>query len=234
MALLLGLLLLSAAPATGWSAPPALLARAYADKLDTSESYTVSGLVHMDSFKPLARSQLEVVLRVAGVQRRVTWPLPNSSFAFHRVPPGTHALDVVATGFEMATVRVDVSSYHGRVRFSYAASPDKPLRTPLVLFPHQLALYAEPVQGFGLRYLLQNPMYLGLGFMAVFAFALPKIMANMDPEEMKIMQDQLAKGGMKGLLSGALNGPPEEEVKKLKGARASAAPPAAKKVTAVD
>jgi hypothetical protein len=39
-----------------------------------------------------------VSLTVAGVHRRVTRPLPDNSWAFKDVPPGTHVLEVVADG----------------------------------------------------------------------------------------------------------------------------------------
>ncbi len=43
-------------------------------------------------------AQVEISLTVAGVQRRVTRPKPDNSWAFKDVPPGTHVLEVVATG----------------------------------------------------------------------------------------------------------------------------------------
>jgi hypothetical protein len=42
--------------------------------------------------------QVEITLTVAGVQRRVTSPKPDNSWAFKDVPPGTHVLEVIATG----------------------------------------------------------------------------------------------------------------------------------------
>jgi hypothetical protein len=101
-----------------WSAPQPLLEAAYTDKLEPGET-DVNGYVALDRFAPVPRSeartqlarrgsacpnttalraQIEVVLTVAGVQRRTAHVLPNGAWAFHSVPSGTHALDVVAAG----------------------------------------------------------------------------------------------------------------------------------------
>ena len=82
----------------GWSAPAELLESVYADKLEAPEYFSVSGFLALERFAPVQRAQLEVVLTVGGVQRRTARVLPNAAWTFHGVPPGTHALDVVAPG----------------------------------------------------------------------------------------------------------------------------------------
>lgn len=91
-------LLLALPLAAGWSAPAQLLQSVYAEKLEAPEYFTVTGFVALERFAPVPRSQLEVVLTVGGVQRRTARVLPNAAWTFHGVPPGTHALDVVAPG----------------------------------------------------------------------------------------------------------------------------------------
>ena len=108
----------------------------------------------------------------------------------------------------MPPVRVDVigAGRSARVRYARVDQPTNPLRPPLVLGPVARVAYADPKPEFTLRSILRNPMYLGLGFMLVMAFAMPKLMDSMDPEEMKALQEQMAKGGTMGALSGLLSG----------------------------
>ena len=92
----------------------------------------------------------------------------------------------------MTTIRVDVSALQaGRTRFSLPLQPEQALRTPLVLVPTGRVMYSEPVVGWSLRYFMQNPMYVVIGLMAVFAVAMPRMMESMDPEELKAMQARL-------------------------------------------
>jgi hypothetical protein len=176
------------------------------------------------------RAQVLVALSVGGVHRRVTRPLPDNSWSFKDVPPGTHSLEVVAdgalprtraaaaeaapaalggaacgcalafnpsatpacplflrlkrpgAGFEVPLVRVDVGAEDGRVRFSRADAPTRPLRAPLVLGPTQRIAYAVPQQPWSLRSLLSNPMYVIMGLMAAMMFLMPRLMENIDPE----------------------------------------------------
>ena len=111
-------------------------------------------------------------------------------------------------------MRVDVSRDTGRVRFSRADAPARPLRSPLVLGPVALASYADPKQEFTLRSILTNPYYMIMIMMAVMAVVMPRMMNNIDPEELKAMQEQMGQGGTMGLLSGILAGDPPPSAKK--------------------
>lgn len=122
-------------------------------------------------------------------------------------------------------MRVDVSG-SGRVRFARADAPALPLRAPLVLAPVALQLYADPAPRFGLRSLLANPVYLLLGFGALFAFVLPRWLESMDPDELKKIQEAQSKGGlaaMLGLAPGGGGGTEGEEGKEGGAAPAAAA-----------
>jgi uncharacterized membrane protein YgcG len=130
-------------------------------------------------------------------------------------------------------VRVDVSREDGRVRFARADAPTRPLRAPLVLGPVARVTYADPSQALTLRSFLRNPYYVMMGVMGVMMIAMPRLMASIDPEELKAMQDEMGKGGTLGLMQGLLNGqePPSIAAKKKKegsggggGAAAGAAP----------
>ena len=69
----------------------------------------------------LVTSQIEVVLLVAGTQRRVTKLRPDNAWAFHNVPPGTHALELVAPGASGARSATRVLAVHTCVRPPLAA-----------------------------------------------------------------------------------------------------------------
>lgn len=164
------------------SSPIPRLEDVYAHKLQAKEYFTVSGYIAPERFAPVPKPEIELVLTLAGVQRLSTRVLPDNSWAFKLVPPGTHVLEVIATGarrrapsrvggasptprapslrppgYEVPTLRVDVSQA-GAVRFSRVEAPQIALRKPLVLSPHALQLYADPVSGWSLRSLMQNPM----------------------------------------------------------------------------
>ena len=96
--------------------------------------------------------------------------------------PLVFAPEAPGAGFEVPLLRVDVGAEDGRVRFSRADAPTRPLRAPLVLGPTQRVAYAVPEQPWTLRSLLANPMYLIMGLMAVMMFVMPRLMENIDPE----------------------------------------------------
>ena len=123
----LALACLASRAASLGSSPSASLPRpeeVYAPLLAGASRHAVGGYVTPDGFAPLKPSearparprrharcahaltrprtlsfpQVLVSLTVAGVHRRVTRPLPDNSWAFKDVPPGTHVLEVVADG----------------------------------------------------------------------------------------------------------------------------------------
>ncbi len=61
-----------------------------------------------------------------------------------------------------------------------------------------------------------NPTVLMMGFMGLMAWGMPKMMENMDPEELKKMQEEMGDSPMAGMLGG---GVPQSNKAKKKAAR---------------
>lgn len=60
----------------------------------------------------------------------------------------------------------------------------------------------------------RNPTVLMMGFMGLMAWGMPKMMENMDPEELKKMQEEMGDSPMSGLLGGAAGVPSNKAKKK--------------------
>jgi len=134
-------------------------------------------------------------------------PRQDGSFKVHAVPPGTYLLEVLDTQSVWPTVRVDVSASNGKARALLTHSR-QPLPFPLPLEP----LVAKPTffekrEGFQWSQMLMNPMVLMMGVTVLIMVVFPKMMQNMDPEQLKEMQS------MQGGLADMLN--PEKQKEKL-------------------
>lgn len=79
-------------------------------------------------------------LTVAGVHRRVTRPLPDNSWAFKDVPPGTHVLEVVADGASRGHAPAAAASALPAASQSLRAAPSSTLGRPR-LFCRSHALF---------------------------------------------------------------------------------------------
>merc|ERR1719502_1154060 len=120
-------------------------------------------------------------------------PRQDGSFKLHAVPPGTYLLEVMDTQSVWPTVRVDVSATNGKARALLTHSR-QPLPFPLPLEP----LVAKPVffekrEGFNWGQVLM------MGVTVLIMFVMPKMMQNMDPEQLKEMQSM--QGGLADMLN---------------------------------
>ncbi|KAH9560826.1 hypothetical protein CY35_06G127600 [Sphagnum magellanicum] len=118
----------------------------------------------------------------------------NGGQKFQGVPAGTRLLEVVALGYFFSPVRVDVNSrLQGQVCASLVETgcslPDSLVLEPLqeeYYYEKWFASIWESVMG-----LLKSPTGLMIGFMVVCIFLLPKLMDQIDPEEMKRVQEEM-------------------------------------------
>jgi hypothetical protein len=115
------------------------------------------------------------------------------------VAPGTYLLEVLDVQSVWPTVRLEVSmNAPGKARALLTHSR-QPLPFPLPLEP----LVAKPVffekrEGFQWKGMLMNPMVLMMGVTFVLMFVFPKMMSNMDPEQLKEMQQvRVATNGLR-------------------------------------
>jgi hypothetical protein len=133
-------------------------------------------------------SNIKVVLNGG---QKLSFVRIDGSFAFQGVPAGTHLLEVVALGYFFSPVRVDVSSrLQGQVCASLVET-GRSLPDSLVLEPLREEYYYEKREPFSAMGLLKSPMGLMIGFMVVCVFLLPKLMDQIDPEEMKRVQEEM-------------------------------------------
>lgn len=156
------------------------------------EGYTIDGRVRVEGLTgkgvPFKASNVMVILNAG---QKVAFIRPDGYFAFPGVPAGTHLLEVVAPGYFFSPVRVDVSArLNGQIQATLTETR-RILSEPLILEPLREEIYFEKREPFSLMGLLKSPMGLMVGFMAVAVFLLPKLMENIDPEEMKKVQEEM-------------------------------------------
>ncbi|KAL9674942.1 hypothetical protein QQ045_003141 [Rhodiola kirilowii] len=148
---------------------------------------------------PGTLSNVKVILNGG---QNVSFLRPDGYFSFHNVPAGTHLIEVAAMGFFFSPVRVDVSARNpGKIQA--ALTENRRGLTELVLEPLREEQYHEIREPFNIMSLVKSPMGLMMGFMILVVFVMPKLVENMDPEEMKRTQEEMRNQGVPSL-SGTL------------------------------
>ena len=127
-------------------------------------------------------------------------PRQDGIFKFHAIAPGTYLLEVLDTQSVWPTVRLDVSAKAAGKARALLTHSRQPLPFPLPLEP----LVAKPAffekrEGFQWKGMLMNPMVIMMGVTLLIMVVFPKMMANMDPEELKQMQQM--QGGITDMLN---------------------------------
>ncbi|KAG5590851.1 hypothetical protein H5410_041365 [Solanum commersonii] len=121
-------------------------------------------------------------------------------FQSHNVPAGTHLIEVSAIGYFFSPVRVDVSARNpGKVQA--ALTETRRSLSELVLEPLRDEQYYEMREPFSVMSLVKSPMGLMVGFMVVVMFLMPKLVENMDPEEIRKAQEEMRSQGVPSLSS---------------------------------
>ncbi|KAL1935198.1 hypothetical protein VTP01DRAFT_4338 [Rhizomucor pusillus] len=127
----------------------------------------------------------------------------DGQFEFNDIAPGSYLLEIQSADFIFPKVRVDIQADDAKVRGAYTQygslwdSRGFSLDYPFELRAKATANYFTTPQKFNLLGMFKNPMFLMIGFSAVMMLVLPKMMANMDPEMMKEMNQ--AQTGMPSL-----------------------------------
>ncbi|KAL5200322.1 hypothetical protein ABZP36_021525 [Zizania latifolia] len=161
----------------------------------SAEGHTIAGRIKIDAAitsakgfgLPAKTSNTKVILNGG---QRVTFARPDGYFAFHNVPAGTHLIEVSSLGYLFSPVRVDISARNpGHIQA--ALTDTRRVLNELVLEPLREEQYYEIREPFSIMSLLKSPMGLMLGFMVIMVFVMPKMMENIDPEEMKQAQEQM-------------------------------------------
>ncbi|KAG2613146.1 ER membrane protein complex subunit 7 homolog isoform X1 [Panicum virgatum] len=159
----------------------------------SGDGYTIAGRIKIDGANvkgfglPAKTSNTKVILNGG---QRVTFARPDGYFAFHNVPAGTHLIEVSSIGYFFSPVRVDISARNpGYIQA--ALTETRRVLNELVLEPLKEEQYYEVREPFSVMSLLKSPMGLMVGFMVLMVFVMPKMMENIDPEEMKQAQEQM-------------------------------------------
>ncbi|XP_038696484.1 ER membrane protein complex subunit 7 homolog [Tripterygium wilfordii] len=180
-----------------------LLSTAIAISPGSNDGYTIHGRVKIPSMSikgfglPAKKSNVKVILNGG---QKVTFVRPDGYFSFHNVPAGTHLIEVAAIGYFFSPVRVDVSARNpGKVQA--ALTENRRGLSELVLEPLREEQYYEIREPFSIMNVVKSPMGLMVGFMLVVVFLMPKLVENMDPEEMKRAQEEMRNQGVPTLAS---------------------------------
>lgn len=118
----------------------------------------------------------------------------DGSFSFHDVSPGVYLLDVLSVTHMFGQVRVSVQEDRVRaIAYAFPGAEKELTGYPVTLRAHAKYQYFEKRAPLSFRHLLKNPMMLMGLFMVAVMFFMPKMMENMDPEQMREMQAEMAK-----------------------------------------
>lgn len=174
---------------------------AFSIQSGTAGGYTINGRVKIPNIGmkgfglPGKLSKAKVILNGG---QRVSFLRPDGYFSFHDVPAGTHLIEVDAIGYFFSPVRVDVSARNpGKVQA--ALTENRRVLSELVLEPFREEQYYEIREPFSIMSVVKSPMGLMMGFMVVVMFLMPKLVENMDPEEMKRAQEEMRNQGVPSL-----------------------------------
>ncbi|CAN8326903.1 unnamed protein product [Cochlearia groenlandica] len=167
----------------------------------SEDSYTITGRVRIPASTSIGHaskfSNIKVVLNGG---QNITFLRPDGYFTFHKVAAGTHLIEVFALDYFFSPVRVDVSArHHGKVQAILTET--RRSLTELVLEPLRADQYYEMREPFSVMSIVKSPMGLMVGFMVVVVFLMPKLMENIDPEEMKRAQEEMRSQGVPSLSS---------------------------------
>ncbi|XP_050363213.1 ER membrane protein complex subunit 7 homolog [Argentina anserina] len=182
-----------------------LISPALAISPPSADGYKINGIVKIPGLGVKGFglhgkiSNIKVILNGG---QSVTYLRPDGIFTFHNVPAGTHLIEVYAIGYFFSPVRVDVSARNpGKVQL--ALTENRRGLHDFVLEPLREEQYYEIREPFNIMSIVKSPMGLMVGFMVVVVFLMPKLMENMDPEEMRRTQEAMGNGGLASMLPGA-------------------------------
>ncbi|XP_010241615.1 PREDICTED: ER membrane protein complex subunit 7 homolog [Nelumbo nucifera] len=178
-----------------------ILPSAAAISSGASDGYTINGRVKVEGMGvkgftlPGKISNAKVILNGG---QNVTYLRPDGYFSFHNIPAGTHLIEVAALGFFFSPVRVDVSARNpGKVQA--ALTENRKGLNELILEPLREEQYYEIREPFSIMNVIKSPMGLMVGFMLIVVFLMPKLMENMDPEEIRRAQEEMRSQGVPSL-----------------------------------
>ncbi|KAF9786971.1 hypothetical protein BJ322DRAFT_1052986 [Thelephora terrestris] len=141
----------------------------------------------------------------------------DGSFVIPDVPKGTYVLNIVARNYLFDQYRIDVVDtlsapearpYLPGTPLSSTANSHVTIAHPLKVYPRFKNEYFVPKQSFNVMGMLQNPMIMMMGAVGVMVVAMPYMMKNLDPEQLKEVQQSQARmvNMQSSITSGDLSG----------------------------
>ncbi|CAI2186527.1 3840_t:CDS:2, partial [Funneliformis geosporum] len=117
----------------------------------------------------------------------------NGKFVIDNVPPGSYLLEVSSRKFIYPKIRVDVDPRGVRpfvtITGSEWSNNGPALQYPLELSARSPSDYFVVREGFSITSLFANPYIIMMGFSVVILFIMPKMMANLDQDALKELQE---------------------------------------------
>ncbi|KAF9654338.1 hypothetical protein BDM02DRAFT_3182146 [Thelephora ganbajun] len=126
----------------------------------------------------------------------------DGSFVIPDVPEGTYILNIVARNHLFDQYRIDivdslsppeVRPYLPGTPLSSTANSPVTITYPLKVHPRYKNEYFVPKESFDVMGMLQSPMIMMMGAVGVMVVALPYMMKNLDPEQLKEVQESQAR-----------------------------------------
>ncbi|CAM9933022.1 unnamed protein product, partial [Pylaiella littoralis] len=153
----------------------------------------------------------------------------DGSFAFRDVTPGVYLLEVLSPHFHYSAMKVKVDDKTGiiAIEYKYPGSSRKEAVHPLLLTAHAKWDHFERREGMKVGGMFKSPMTIIMVLSMVMMFFLPKMMENLDPEQLeeikgqqKAVQDSTANFSFSDMLSNALAGQAPQQQQQRQGAPA--------------
>jgi len=118
----------------------------------------------------------------------------DGSFRFYDIPSGIYSLDVLDTRFLYSQLKLKVTAEDSTVtvvEYKYPGAKRNTAEYPIELKPHSRIGYFQKREGFSIwKMIMGNPTMIMMAFMMGMIFFVPQMMKNMDPEQLKEMQEQ--------------------------------------------
>ncbi|KAG2188585.1 hypothetical protein INT44_001340 [Umbelopsis vinacea] len=118
-----------------------------------------------------------------------TFVQKDGRFIFPEVPSGNYFLEIQSVNYIFPKLRVDVGDDSVKGAFSSLgsdwATTGYEVTYPFVLKAKAPAEYFFKREGFNVMNMFKNPMMIMMGVSALMMFAMPKMMANIRPEDME-------------------------------------------------
>uniref|UniRef100_A0A7S0F1Z4 ER membrane protein complex subunit 7 beta-sandwich domain-containing protein n=1 Tax=Hanusia phi TaxID=3032 RepID=A0A7S0F1Z4_9CRYP len=175
---------------------------------EVQTSISIEGMFSDDQFRMLHKHTVLRVMLDGGKQQAIA--RADGSFTIYDVSEGIHSLDVDAPGWVFEQIKVDVYYKRNELKvraFFNGDNVGKPVKYPLMLFPTMRVKYFEEREKFDPTVYLKNPMVVMGIIAALMAFVMPKMVENMDPEDVKKLREEMKKsGGTANALKNAMQG----------------------------